>query len=421
MPTLAPMPILTPTDSVSEPTRPPLGVFTISAGRTGTHYLATLFACVEDASGGHEELPIGVGPPMVAFAEGDEGPIREVAELKARIVRAKAGKGSYLEANHAFVKGYGWFLPELLGAENLRVIYLRRSPELVAKSLLRVRGVPGRTAWSRLWYSAPGQARNLAEPEPGASSLALGRWYAEEIERQARAYRERFPEVTVIEVTLEELNDFEFVRALFVDQLGLSVDEERLQTAVGTHTPDLNREFVTPPERAELEGALESGALESGEAGLRDPDQLTPAERAELKLRTIVYLREHHREDLLVREPGQVGNTIMTSIVRVVTGQSALLAKEFEVWIPNTDFEIDLILSLLEDLRPLDPMGLLFTRLPKGGLDLPAANTDGSLASVLPIVFGNALQRSAALRWSLGAAAILVATIGGYLLSSTLS
>lgn len=377
-------------------------MFTISAGRTGTHYLATLFACVRDASSGHEDLPIGVGAPMRAFAEGEEEPMRAVAELKARVVRERAGSGTYLEANHAFVKGYGWFLPELLGPENLRVIHLRRDPELVAKSLLRVRGVPGKTSWSRLWYSAPGQARNRQEPSPGSDALALGRWYAEEIERQAALYRARFPGVEVFEVTLEELNDYAFVEDLLTRKLGLEVDAPRLRAAVGEHTPDLNREFVAPPDLSVF-------------ADLRDPDTLPPGVRASLAARVRAYLREHHAPELTEQVPGLIGDTIMTSIVRVVTGQASALAREFRIEVPNTEFEIELIMGLLQELRPLDPMGLLFTRTPAGGYDLPAANSDGGLRSVIPVVMRNAFNRSVQLRYALGAACLLTTTACGLL------
>tara|TARA_R110002072_G_scaffold67968_3_gene166074 strand:+ start:388 stop:1425 length:1038 start_codon:yes stop_codon:yes gene_type:complete len=326
---------------------------------------------------------------MVAFAEGDEAPMRAVAELKADRVRARAraGGGTYLEANHAFVKGYGWFLPALLGPENLRVIYLRRAPELVAKSLVRVRGVPGRTSWSRLWYSAPGQARNLLQPCAGAGALELGRWYAEEIERQAAHYRASFPGVEVVEVTLEDLNDYAFVEDLFTRRLGLAVDTERLLAAVGRHTPDLNREFAAPPDLSDL-------------PGLRDPDALAPEDCASLQARVRAYLRRYHGSELLFQEPGLVGDTIMTSIVRVVTGQSSALAREFRIAVPNTEFEIDLIMGLLRELRPLDPMGLLFTRCSEGGYDLPAANSDGGLWAILPVVAANAFRRSSFLRWA---------------------
>lgn len=343
---------------------------------------------------------------MAAFARGDEEPMREVAALKVKVVRRRAGEGSYLEANHAFVKGYGWFLPELLGPENLAVIYLRRAPELVAKSLVRVRGVPGRTSWSRLWYSAPGQARNLAEPEPGADALALGCWYAEEIERQAAAYQERFPDVLVVEVSLEQLNDFDFVLDLFQAQFGLEVDEVRLREAVGTHTSDLNREFVAPPDLSHLE--------------LRNPDELPPEEGAQLLREVAKYLCEGHEAELRIQEEGAVGQTILTSILRVVTGQASQLAVRFQVEIPNTTFEIDLIMKLLKTLRPLDLMGLLIVRRRDGTYDLPAANSDGGLASVVPVIVGSALRRSPLLLWSLAGLAIVLATIAGYALSLTL-
>lgn len=320
--------------------------------------------------------------------------MRAVAELKADLIRARAGQGSYLEANHAFIKGYGWFLPALLGPENLRVIYLRRDPEAVAASLLRVRGVPGRTSWSRLWYSSPGQLRNLCEPRPDADAFQLCRWYAEEIDRQAALYRSRFPEVTFCEVTLEQLNDYAFVEELFTRRLGLEVDSNRLRQAVGRHVPDLNREFVSPPDLSAF-------------VGLKDPDAFSPPVRAALAQRVRAHLRQHHKAELTKLQPGLVGPTIMTSIARVVTGQSAALAREFRIAVPNTEFEIALIMALLAELRPLDPMGLLFVRDAQGGYDLPAANSDGGLTAILPLVLSNALARSSSLRWALSAAGLL--------------
>lgn len=372
----------------------PSAVFTISAGRTGTHYLETLFACVAGARSRHEDLPIGVGPEMGAFNEGDEAPMRGVAALKARI--ARRGPGPYLEANHAFIKGYGWFLPELLGPESLAVIYLRRDPGLVASSLLRVRGVPGRTWWSRLWYLAPGQAKNLSQPPPEASALELCRWYAEEIDRRALAYRERFPEVTFVEVTLEELNDYAFVSELLGVRLGLPVDEGRLRAAVGRRTPDLNREFASPPDLSDLE--------------LRDPDALEGPPYRALQAELVTHLAESQRAELLLREPGLVGETIMLSVVRVVTGRSRELSQRFGVALPNTRFEIELILALLIRLRPLDPMGLLFLRLPDGSYTLPALNSAGGLGDVLPLLLGNALRRSLGCR-ALLAGAFLAAAL----------
>src|SRR5262245_36719073 len=114
-------------------------VFCITAGRTGSHYLAALFGAVRGAVSAHEDQPLGIGVPMEQWNDGFEEPMRALAALKARRIAARAGKRVYLEANHTFIKGHGWHLVEHFPRHEMAVIVLRRDANKVAQSLLRTR------------------------------------------------------------------------------------------------------------------------------------------------------------------------------------------------------------------------------------------------------------------------------------------
>lgn len=83
-------------------------IFCISSGRSGSHYLQTLFHHVSDCRAFHEADPIGNGGAMRRYARGDMGPMRTIVERKAAIIRGlKRECRLYVETNHCFIKGLG--------------------------------------------------------------------------------------------------------------------------------------------------------------------------------------------------------------------------------------------------------------------------------------------------------------------------
>jgi hypothetical protein len=216
-------------------------LFCINTGRSGSDYLTELFAQAENAVSLHEALPIMNGVPMQRYNEGDESALRALMPVKLAEIRKKASNGHkiYCETNHSFVKGWGWLVPEVVPQEQIGVIVLRRAPEQVIHSHLRVRNVPGTTSWSRTWVLTPGAARDHCSAPDRDDHYGLCRWYVEEIERRAQAYKSRFPEITYLECDLEQLNDRRFVGEIF-ERFGL-VPSPRLDETVGKPPPRRSR------------------------------------------------------------------------------------------------------------------------------------------------------------------------------------
>ena len=327
-------------------------VFCITAGRTGSHYLAALFGAVRGAVSAHEDQPIGIGAPMEQWNDGVEEPMRAIAALKARRITARAGRRPYLEANHTFIKGQGWHLAEHFPHHEMAVILLRRDADKVAQSLLRTRTVPGKTPWARMWYLRPGQRKNLAEPGAGASDLELCHWYVDEIERRTHAFATRFPDITRVEVAIEELNDAGFVHDLFERRLGLPVDTRELGRRIGHGKDPAHAAFAPVPDLTDL-------------PALRDPDALPPDAQENLRRDILSCLETMIRDEPAKPRLSFIGgwhHTLMPAIIHALTSKERELAKRFGVALPQTAFEMDFMFWALMRLRPRDPVALLYGR-----------------------------------------------------------
>ncbi len=181
-------------------------VFAVTAGRTGTTYLARLLAACPQTTSLHEP-----GPHFGYF-------LRQVQhapalarqfwlEYKLPAIAAVATP-RYAEISHLFGKG---FVEALLALEIVpRVVLLRRPPRLIAASWLTRGVIPARTKLGLKIHLHPGDPGVL--PFPGwwaASDYQLCYWYALEMERRQRAYAELLGAAgaTVVDVTAEELHD----------------------------------------------------------------------------------------------------------------------------------------------------------------------------------------------------------------------
>jgi hypothetical protein len=209
-------------------TAPAKYLFAISAGRGGSHYLADLFGCARGCRAEPKVPPFGNREALVAFNRGDEVPLRAQAEE----ILAGMGQGpwtSCFNGNHTFIKGFGWIVPELVPADELGVVVLRRtSPGQVASIL---RSFPIGTSHGDVWGLEPEAPRNRVPAPPATAGLeARCAWLLEEVEARTQEWRERFPEVRCLEVVLEDLTDPARVRGLF-DAFGLVPDEARLAEA----------------------------------------------------------------------------------------------------------------------------------------------------------------------------------------------
>jgi hypothetical protein len=332
-------------------------VFCVNTGRSGSDYLTELLAQATNAVSLHEGLPIMNGVPMQRFNEGDETALRALMPLKLAEIRKKScnDRKIYCETNHSFIKGWGFLVPEAIPQEEIGVIVLRRPAEQVVHSHLRVRNVPGTTRWSRTWVLTPGAARDQLPPPDRDDHFALCRWYVEEVERRAQAYKNQFPDITYLECDLSQLNDRRFVGELF-DRFGL-IASPRLDEAVGR---PLNARAEWPP--ASMEGLRAPPAHLSA-------DSLTAPERDRLIAEMVAYLKAHKRAELREMTPDPaMGGSLQADTTSIVARAERELEEAYEVSLRFTDTEMFLTHELLHSVAPRDLLLASIRREPPPGL-----------------------------------------------------
>ena len=249
-------------------------LFSINTGRSGSDYLGSILKHVVDCHAEHEPEPIGNGAVMRRYLRGEESPMRELTQRKVKAIEQVKDDGQvYAETNHCFIKGFGWLLPEFVPQEKIGVIILKRDEAKIAQSLLRV-GCSPLVSGGRDWISTPEMALPLVEPPKrlGSSRAAyhvarvikfpfraldffvyklcgkrLGyptwltkyeldclAWYVRETYARAELFKQTFPQITYVEVSIEDLNSLESVQAM-LGQLGLE-GQATLKDVVGKPT-----------------------------------------------------------------------------------------------------------------------------------------------------------------------------------------
>lgn len=207
----------------------PRYIFSINPGRCGSHYLSELLKCAAGCHADHEPEPRLTGQEMRDFNNGDDGPMRALMPRKLAAIEKAANGRVYVETSHFFIMGFGWLLPEYLKEEEMAVIILARDPVKVGESWHRINRVPG-TEKARSSVLHPGGARNLSLPPTKASPLDLCIWHAREVYLRAEEYQRRFPGMTFVRVSLEDLNDLGKVTQVF-DACGLQATAKLARVA----------------------------------------------------------------------------------------------------------------------------------------------------------------------------------------------
>ena len=229
-------------------------IFSIGTGRSGSAYLATLFAHAKDCRAFHEPAPIGNGAAMRQFLRGNERPMQRITRKKAeRILELLSSGERYVETNHCFLKGFGWLLPQYLPEDEMGVVILRREHNQIVDSMIRTDSspiVPTGRDWimtplvsdplvrppdgllgRRMTYAAMRAARlpfrgarywallGARKPRVPATIEAYERrcieWYVREVDARSEVYQRRFRQVRYYVADVEELNDVQSVQRLF--------------------------------------------------------------------------------------------------------------------------------------------------------------------------------------------------------------
>ena len=324
-------------------------IFCVNTGRSGSDYLAELLSKAERAISFHEGYPNMNGAPMQAFNNGDEQALRELMHVKLKEIRKrnKNGRKIYCETNHAFIKGWGYLVPEHIPQEQIGVIILHRDVESVVYDFVSDHKIPGTTEHTRNYMLIPGSTRNLTTPPEQTPPDDICRWYINETFLRGEQYRQMFPQITYFECNLEELNDYDFVSRMFAE-FGL-VPTPQLRDVVGVR---VNTRHNYP--KISLEELLAEPQYPSADA-------LPPDERDALITAMIGYLQEHKADDIANVQPIYT-NSIMYGIRQLAGYAQQELEKEFHYSLKFTETEDILWKELLWTTSPRDPAFIYYER-----------------------------------------------------------
>ena len=251
--------------------------------------------------------------------------------------------------------GWGYLRPDAyLPQREIGVVLLRRDPDATARSMQRVRTVPGASSWARTWYLIPGAPGNLTTPDDD-SPLGLCRWHVDEVRRRELDYWQRFPAIRYWETSLELLNDYSHVAEIF-HYFGLrhgSALEARCGRIQNTKAEWPN---LTP------------AALQD-QSRYPSADDLAPRERDRLIGECVRFLLDRCGPQI-ERVPGDlaIGGTRATGLIRVVAENEVALAALVGHALTNTETEVILVMELLRSVDPAAPGFFLARRsAPPGG------------------------------------------------------
>jgi len=222
-------------------------IFCITNGRSGTRTLASLFGCLPNVDAFHEAKPSF--HLLMRWVQGNPALARDFWLYAKLPAIAVSPKPVYLDSSHLVAKGYLEPLLELGGRPKL--IVLKRDARLIARSMLALGDIPGRSKRALKWYLSP------ADPVFGGLRAAerltdyqLCYWHALETEERQRHYRHLAQALglTVAEADTRTLNELPAFEALCTE-VGLAVTEEartKLSERIGRTLNARTREKTTP-------------------------------------------------------------------------------------------------------------------------------------------------------------------------------
>lgn len=265
-------------------------IFSINTGRSGSHYLYNLFSLFPNCRAFHEPKPKGNGRAMRDFLHGNSGAMEVIAQKKAHIMRRLLRDDEYyVETNHCFIKGFGWYLPKYLPEDEIGVIILTRQEEDIVNSMLRIGASPllpaGRDwiiiptiphphvpppdyfnspyisyqifRFIRYFYLGRRLYRKFNLPQPSIPGFIHQyereclMWYVDETNAMAEAYQQRFPLVDYVSIGLNELNQLsgiEKIAAHFELEINEAV-KNLLGTATNQKRPAIKSQVIAETER----------------------------------------------------------------------------------------------------------------------------------------------------------------------------
>lgn len=197
-------------------------IFTISPGRSGSEYLATLLNTAANIHALHEPLPRMNGrflemamnkPPAASFVK------RRIKLLGINRTLSRLNSETiYAETSHMFIKSFHDVILEYY--ENVEVIVLRRPLHKVLKSFIELGFFTDINPISARWMHNPGSTNSRAEilkPLEEMDQFEKCIAYLLDIESMAQAFVTNHPDIKTHNTTLDTLTKIEGAKRLFHD------------------------------------------------------------------------------------------------------------------------------------------------------------------------------------------------------------
>ncbi|MDD4347865.1 MAG: hypothetical protein PHF70_02060 [Opitutales bacterium] len=253
-------------------------IFTVTSGRSGSHFLARVMGYVPRMTVFHEEKEHSFHHYLRA-AQSD----REVAErflLEEKLPFIAACKDPvYFEASHLFCKGF--FEPMHAWGLTPDLVILTRNIREISASLFQLGTIPGRTEKALTFYLSPEDT--TVHPVPGWTSWSdyqLCYWYCLEIQRRAADYEKMAlaAGAKVVRIDLSELKQWSCYKAM-LRGLGLPLpgllDRLRFIKNADRKAGDFSaaKQTIPLPEDRESQEAEVWRAFEGLDMGIRNTKQ----------------------------------------------------------------------------------------------------------------------------------------------------
>jgi hypothetical protein len=213
-------------------------VFSISSGRAGSKYLSTLLDTAANASAFHEPYPDMAGCRVSMFPATHKTLLNSLLYLPvyaAKYTKVRAIKKTLqtLPADHIYIETNHMFITSFYDAvmnhfkQNLDVILLRRYLPKVVKSFVDL-DLFGNSPHTKTWTTPADSPSAVIRPPIAADQMDQFDkciTFLIDIEARAQRFRQQYPQTPVVEVRLEELNNWQGVENLF-SALGLEPTNE---------------------------------------------------------------------------------------------------------------------------------------------------------------------------------------------------
>ncbi len=215
-------------------------IFVASTGRSGTGTLHKIFESLGHVKAYHEPRPIMHAKLMIDKNNGDDTEAKKTFyDIKTNMIALENLSGKYdhyMEANHMFIKSFYEYAYDYF-KDKLKVVYLKRDPLLVAKSMYELDTIPGKNKLGNKWYLDYKGKNNIIKIESKLDNELTHDyykclWYCYEIEARVIKMKDELKDLEVIDIDISDLNDLEKVEEL-LSKLDVEFDNDKLKNVVG--------------------------------------------------------------------------------------------------------------------------------------------------------------------------------------------